>query len=298
MIVFDFIHWLIGLFFVASMVLAGFDYFAGAKKTRLLWPWLMLFSGSFLAVYVLFSLEDGAKPSLPANSAVPEENITEKRLGETPEKIPAVPTTEHSPPAAKTVPEGGILLYVPFTPQAPFGNWADPRQEDGCEETTALMALRWAQWQGLTAEEAEREIIAISDYELAKYGEFRETSIQDTAERILRGYFNFENFDVRFGIDAENIKQELEQGNIAIVAVNGQLLGNPYYTPPGPRDHMIVVHGFDPQTREFIVNDPGTKRGENFRYSESVLEAALQDYPSGNHEPITEIIRAMIVVRR
>lgn len=159
------------------------------------------------------------------------------------------------------------------------------------------MLMRWVAGRSLTPAEAEREIIAISDYEQKHYGDFRETSIQDTAERILGGYFKFDNFKVRRGIGAADIKTELFKGRAVIVAVNGQKLFNPFYTPPGPRDHMIVIKGYDNATGEFITNDPGTKRGENFRYPELTLQNALQDYPTGNHEPITETVGAMISVK-
>jgi hypothetical protein len=191
-----------------------------------------------------------------------------------------------------------VLLDIPFTVQAPFGNWADLRQEDGCEEASVLMAMRWAEGKDLTPEEALKEIIAISEYELEYYGEFRETSLRDTADRILHGYFGHDNFEVKYDIDAQDIKSELYKGNAVIVAVNGQILLNPFYTPPGPRDHMVVVQGYDAETQEFITNDPGTKHGERSRYAEDLLIQSLQDYPTGNHEFIPEIVKGMIVVRR
>ena len=33
-----------------------------------------------------------------------------------------------------------LIPDVPFTPQAPLGNWEDERQQAGCEEAAALMA--------------------------------------------------------------------------------------------------------------------------------------------------------------
>lgn len=187
---------------------------------------------------------------------------------------------------------------MPFTPQAPFANWQDLRQEDGCEEASALMVMRWVESRALTPQEAEQEIIAISEYEREYYGDFRETSIKDTAERILVGYFDYHNFEVKHDISFKDIKAELFKNRAVIVAVNGQKLANSFYTPPGPRDHMLVIRGYDNTTQEFIVNDPGTRRGEGFRYREDILNAALQNYPTGNHGPITEVVGAMISVAR
>lgn len=190
-----------------------------------------------------------------------------------------------------------VLLDVPFTPQAPFGNWDDVRQQNGCEEAAILMAIRWARGESLTFEEAEREILAISDYEKEKYGHFHDTSAQDTA-KLLKDYFGYNGVAMRYNISNEDIKKELAQGNLVIVPVNGQKLGNPYYTPPGPIEHMLVIRGFDDTVQEFIVNDPGTKRGEANRYDYQILENALRDYSSGYHEPITGIQTAMIVVEK
>lgn len=190
------------------------------------------------------------------------------------------------------------LFNVPFTAQAPFGNWADSRQGMGCEEASALMAVRWAKSEELTPAEAEKEIIAMSDFQLAKYGYFEDTSIRDTAFRLLSEYFGYENYEVRSGISASDIITELNRGNLVIVPLAGQKLGNPFYTPPGPVSHMMVVIGYDAVTKEFITNDPGTRRGEKYRYAENVFGAALRDYPSGNHEPITEEVSAMIVIRK
>ena len=214
-------------------------------------------------------------------------------------KISNVITPEDPSRHIEEVPvERSVFLNIPFVVQAPFGNWADIRQEDGCEEASTLMGMSWVKRNNLTPEEVLREIVSISDYELEHYGEFRETSLQDTADRILRGYFGYDNFEVKYEIDAQDIKTELYRGNAVIVAINGQILFNPFYTPPGPRDHMIVIQGYDAETQEFITNDPGTKHGEKFRYPEDLLVKSLQDYPTGNHEFISEIVKGMIVVNR
>jgi hypothetical protein len=36
-----------------------------------------------------------------------------------------------------------INISVPFTSQAPLGQWKDERQQDGCEEASAAMAMAW-----------------------------------------------------------------------------------------------------------------------------------------------------------
>lgn len=222
-----------------------------------------------------------------------KEQLTEREPERAPERGYDTDTVASAPPR---IPEL-VSFDVPFTPQAPLGNWSDPRQQSGCEEAVALMAMRWIQGQRLTPEEAVREIIAISEFERAHFGHFHDTSAQDTAERIFKGFFGYEAVEVRYGIGGEDIKQELGLGNLVIVPVNGRALANPFYTPPGPLRHMLLVKGYDPATQEFITNDPGTKQGEGFRYPEAVLDAAIQDYGSGFHGSISGEAKVMIVVR-
>jgi hypothetical protein len=185
---------------------------------------------------------------------------------------------------------------VPFAVQAPIAEWQDARQQDGCEEAAALMVHAWANGYGLDAVSAKEKIIAISEYEQEHYGVFRDTSAKDTAERILKGYFGFTNWEIKENATLEDIKSAVAAYGLVIAPMNGQVLDNPYYTPPGPERHMIVVKGYDKEKREFITNDPGTKHGENFRYPENVFYAAIRDYSTGNEVPITGIDKTVIIV--
>lgn len=194
------------------------------------------------------------------------------------------------------VEEKNVLFDAPFISQAPFGNWSDPRKQDGCEEAAAIMAMAWVNNEKLTPQIADEKIDEISAYEEKMYGNFHDTNARDTAERIFKEFFVYSNIEVKYDITKENIKQELFKGNLIIVPTNGRLLNNPNYTHPGPATHNLVVIGYDISTNEFITNDPGTRRGEKYRYNEDVLEGALLDYPTGNHEKIEEIKTAMIVV--
>lgn len=200
-------------------------------------------------------------------------------------------------PTPKPSPNG-ILQKVPFTAQAPFGEWTDPRQQDGCEEASALMAVSWARGETFTLEEAKAKILKISDWEQEKFGNFHDTSSQDTVDRIFKDYFNFDDVRLVKNITADDIIDELEKGNLVVIPSNGRALGNPYFTPPGPDHHMLVVIGYDYATDEFITNDPGTRQGGSFRYSKFVLFGSVRDYPTGDHDQIDEIEKVMIVVSK
>ena len=188
------------------------------------------------------------------------------------------------------------LLKVPFTSQAPSAQWDNVVFQNACEEAAILMAMRWVEGRSLSKEEANKEIVAISDFEKKTYGHFHDRSAEDTAQLIM-DYYGYANIEFQSDIGTNDIKVELAKGNAVIVPVNGQKLNNPFYTPPGPIEHMIVVVGYDSEAKEFITNDPGTRRGEQFRYPEDILDAALRDYATGFHEPITQINKVMIIVR-
>jgi hypothetical protein len=193
-----------------------------------------------------------------------------------------------------------VLFDVPFTPQAPFGNWEDVRQDYGCEEASILMVMYWAldkDYKDLTPQKALEEIVAMAEFEEKNYGHFHDTSTQDTL-KVLKDYFNYDNAYIEFDIEVKNIKSQLAQGNLVIVPIDGTRVNNPYYTPPGPFVHMIVIIGYNEDTQEFITHDPGTKNGKAYRYSYDVLKGALMDYKTGLQEPISEIKTAMLVVKK
>lgn len=265
---------------------------AGAIVSAVILLWLFGKTGG------LFVIRENKESPAPQNTFYGEPEKTKEAL---PEKSPAYekpPEKEDPPKAEEDLPEKDVLLDAPFTSQAPFRNWKDPKQQDGCEEASALMAVAWTRGIDLTPEYALEEILAISDYEEKTYGNYQDTDAEDTAQRIFREYFKYDNIEVRHSISAGDIKKELFRGNLIIVPVNGRKLGNPYYTPLGPLEHNLVIRGYDAAKKEFITNDPGIMRGKNYRYKESVLEKALQDYPTGHHEPIIAGKTAMIVVKK
>ena len=191
-----------------------------------------------------------------------------------------------------------VIQEVPFTAQAPFGEWSDPRQQDGCEEAAVLMAMKWVKGEGLTPQQAKEEILKMADYEAVVYGSYVDTSAHDTAERLMEDYFGYSEARVISVGDSKVLVRELMDGNVLVVPSDGQLLGNPNYTRSGPERHMLVVIGYDVETGEFITNDPGTRLGKGYRYPERIVWNAMRDYPSGDHLPITKIEKRMIVVRK
>ncbi|MFA6514461.1 MAG: C39 family peptidase [Patescibacteria group bacterium] len=191
-----------------------------------------------------------------------------------------------------------LIGGVPFTSQAPYGDWADMRQENGCEEASALMAVKWARNEGLTKDEALKEITGLSDFLLKKYGEYNDVSNQDTVDWIFRDYFNYNKISLTRNITLADIIYELSLDHVVLTQMDGQLMHNPNFKAPGPERHMIVIRGYDPTTKELITNDPGTRKGELYRYDADSLYKAIRDYPTGYHKAITKIEKSMLVVTK
>lgn len=194
----------------------------------------------------------------------------------------------------------GLESYidVDFVPQAPFADWGDLRQQEACEEASAFMAVSWATNHDFTYEEARDTFVTMSNWEENNWGYYHDTSAEDTSERILSMYLGFSNYEVARDISTWDIREELQNGNVVIVPINGQTIGNPYFVQPGPERHMILVVGFDASTNEFITKDPGTRHGDDLRYTESNMSRSLRDYTSGEYAPIGNLGTAMIVVKK
>lgn len=200
---------------------------------------------------------------------------------------------------APTVLSAGAFAIssVPFTSQAPLAEWSDKRQQDGCEEASALMAMWLIKGQKApTKAEAKKQLLAISDFEKKKYGEYRDVSLSDMIAWIFKDYFKYEQVRLVKDVSLDDLKSELANGHVLLLPMNGQLLKNPYFTAPGPERHMILVYGYDAAKKEFITNDPGTRRGAAYRYPEKVLFNAIRAYPTGYHKPIKKVEKSMIVV--
>lgn len=225
-----------------------------------------------------------------------EEQSEEASLPESNNTV--VASDQKSAPPKPQVSTTLIDHKAPFTAQAPKGGWDDERQQDGCEEASALMAVYWAQGKKLNSSIALSHILGASDYEQNTHGEFRDISVQDTVQWIFKEYFKYDKVRIMKSVTIESLAAELSKGNVIVAPLNGQKLGNPYFSPPGPERHMLLIRGYDPKKKQFITNDPGTKRGESYRYNEKILFDAILSYPTGHHEPIGKVLKEVIIVSK
>jgi hypothetical protein len=188
-----------------------------------------------------------------------------------------------------------ILINVPFTSQAPFAKW-DEFHEEACEEAAIIMVKYFLDKKELTPQVAEKEIQNLIKFQIKNYGDYKDS----TAKQIVQMYSDFYGqskngmeFKVIYDFQKDDLKKYLAKGNPIIVPAAGRLLKNPYFTPPGPLYHNLVLTGYS--GNKVITNDPGTKRGKNYEYDINILYEAIHDFP-GKKEDIEKGKKAMIVL--
>lgn len=167
-----------------------------------------------------------------------------------------------------------INLKVPFTSQAPYGDWDLPYQEL-CEEAAIMMVAAYYQDRKFTKESANQELLELVKFQKEKYGDYKHTDAEQTAQ-LIHDFYGFEKIKLIYNPSLEEIKKEIALGHPVIVPTYGRLLGNPYYRSPGPVYHMLVIKGYTSDF--FITNDPGTRHGENFKYKPEVVLNAIHEW--------------------
>jgi len=164
---------------------------------------------------------------------------------------------------------------VAFASQAPFGDWGMPYQE-ACEEASMILAAKYFKKEPLDKNIMDEEILKLTKWEDDNGYPIDLTAAQ--VVEVLNKYFGIKS-SVTSDVTTDVIKHELVAGNLIILPLAGRDIGNPYFQTPGPLYHMLVVRGYN--KTEFITNDPGTKRGEVYRYKYNVLLSAAHDWTGG-----------------
>ena len=190
----------------------------------------------------------------------------------------------------ETIPEK-VFISVPFTSQAPYGQW-DEKHEEACEEAAIIILKYYFDQRDLTKEIAEKEIQKMINFEIENYGDYRDSNAEQIV-KLAKDFYGIKNLKVIYDFKKEDLKKELARNNPVIVPTSGRKLGNPYYTQPGPLYHLLVLIGY--AGNQIITNDPGTRRGAGYRYDLDVLYQAIHDFP-GDKNKIDEGRKAMIVI--
>jgi hypothetical protein len=163
-------------------------------------------------------------------------------------------------------------IDVPFTSQAPQGNWSQPWQ-DACEETSIYMVSSFYADDPIKREEAVKRIREI----LKVKNETIKVSYDESLETIAKLIDTLGlpwTTELKIDPSADDLKTELAAGRPIIVPVYEPALKNPLYSA---EYHVLVLTGYDDEKDEFIVNDPGTKSGDGLRFQQDLFMAAIHD---------------------
>lgn len=171
------------------------------------------------------------------------------------------------PPVAATE---GAILPVPYTVQAPFGNWKV--HEESCEEAALLMYrdfLLGDRRGDIPPAEADAALRAQKAWEVQNWGAEVDLTLERTGQ-LAQAYWGYHYRVLPATIDS--IKQEISAGHPVIVPVMTHSLQNPHY---GPKTvyHEVLVKGYN--AGGVVANDAGVQEGKNWYYSWSVLFGAI-----------------------
>lgn len=250
------------LMIIAVIILAG-------------WIWIKYFNNqdtNLTKPAAIVAVSSSPTPRESLDSATPTVLSTPQ-----PSVVPATPTL---PPST--------LIDVPFTTQAPHANW-DATHEEACEEASLIMLNHFTNQSPFISEDVtEQEIQALIKYETDHEYE-KDVTINELSV-IAKNYYKMRKPRVETNISIKMIKSELANGKPVIVPAAGRELPNPNFKQPGPIYHMLVIKGYDQDG--FITNDPGTRKGEGFRYTFDALFNAIHDW---NADDITKGAKTYLV---
>lgn len=181
-----------------------------------------------------------------------------------------------------------LNLEAPFYSQAPFGNWDYPWQE-ACEEASVLLVANVYFEHKWTKKQFNEELLAIVDWEVETFGDYEHTDVDQTAQ-MLKEYLGLETI-IHEDPTFEDVQEILARGHLVVMTFAGKELGNPFFTNGGPNYHAMLIKGYK-EDEKIITHDVGTRRGEDYVYSWSVIENALHDYA----EPIQKGAKRYIEV--
>ncbi len=172
-----------------------------------------------------------------------------------------------------------VSLHVPFTPQAPFGNWSEP-WFDACEETSITMVNAYYKTGSTTikipAKQAVADIRTIFTIKDHLFGRSLDENAKEVTA-IINDALHWSAWIVE-NPTLSQIKKQLDAKHPVIIPTDLKMLHHIHYLYSGPAYHMIVLSGYDEATKQFIVEDPGRTNGHDYRYSYATVMNAMHNY--------------------
>jgi hypothetical protein len=174
-------------------------------------------------------------------------------------------------------------IDVPFSAQAPEGNWAEPWQ-NACEETSVIMIDSFYKGNTLSKEQAKQEILRVFSLKEDKFESSKDESMEKVADLINSTDLIWEAHVV-VNPTLQDMKNELANNRPIIAPVYApKLKSNPQYGFGEVDYHVFVISGYDDLWQQFIVKDPGSSRGNNQRYSYEEVMNAVHDFLPSDYD--------------
>ena len=225
----------------------------------------------------------------PANSPAPLTGISGVKAE------PLGATTNQA--ATRTPPPGQlparVLLQVPYTTQAPLGNWA--QHQESCEAATLIMVVSY--WRH------DPEIVINPGNAEAAIDQIDGWKPQPDLTDPLLGQLAQDHFGLGYEIipnTPDGIREQIAAGRPIIAEVRTHGLGNRNYPgfsthfeqPGWSVPHMVVIIGYD-ETGVFL-NDAGVNNGRGYHITFAQLTHAIDDLDV--HHPGLDQGQVLLVV--
>lgn len=236
----------------------------------------------FGALAVVAALGTGAVFYLTHRSSTPIAYVT-------PTTVPLNPSadgTATTAPSAEALPPT-VLMPVPYTTQAPFGNW-EARQHT-CEEASLVMVDHYLRGDHSGAP-IDPAIADAAINQITPWKPAVDLTTQQVGE-VAKLHLGW-SYEV-FQASRLNMQRQLALGRPLIVGVRTHGLGNANYPgysthyeqPAWSVSHYLVVVGYR-ASGSFVLNDPGITRGQGYDITYDQLMHAIDDldqaYPALN----------------
>lgn len=240
------------------------------RRNSLIWfaVFVVLIVGVVVTIRRL-DVRQSQKQALLSNALIPSVTLTSQEQESS--------HTDNKPMSKRTV-SSEINLGVPFTSQAPSGNW-DNQHEENCEEASLLMVSLFFDGRPIeNPQDAEDGMAQIVNWENEHLGISDSIDAEQTA-KIVKDFLNLKP-EIIENPTIDQIKEAITNNKLVLVPASGRELKNPFFKQPGPVYHMLVIRGY--KSDKFITNDPGTKHGENYIYDFKTILDANHEWNNGD----------------
>jgi len=109
---------------------------------------------------------------------------------------------------------------------------------------------------------------------------------EQVLKELLKQFLPQESFNLQYTFKSGDKVDAAIKTSAGIVPVDAKMLDNPNYSDPAPDYHVVVLIGYDDATSEFITHDPGTAKGQSFRYDYQKFFDAIGDYLSAGDQRV------------